>query len=369
MKVIYSGYYGGLNSGDDAFCEVAAWGAAKYWGATDHLFFTRSLPAISTAANYYSPHAGYFSFTRGVFDVLKSDIFVSAGGSTFHSRIAPNDLRFYAKLKKAGRLSGKVGAIGISLGPYADSQSENDIRAYLERLDFLALRDQKSLEIAESYNLPYRPVRAFDLAALLPSIFPAISENGKQAHLEGKKIVGVAACNYERYIGGSLEKEKMRNDFVFEVLDFLRSSENIHFRFFVFNGSESMGDRQLTDELIRGLSDGGAFSYEIVPYLGDVRSTFMKVSECDLIFSTRLHASVFACYGGVPFFLMEYHRKCSDFLDDVGHGIEFRVGDGEVSAISAGEAMLKVLFDGAYRTPKFLADTVARALLNFTETV
>ena len=34
-QVIFTGYYGNFNTGDDAFCAISAWGADHYWKTND----------------------------------------------------------------------------------------------------------------------------------------------------------------------------------------------------------------------------------------------------------------------------------------------------------------------------------------------
>ena len=36
MKIVYEGFYGYKNAGDDAFIEVSSWGAEKYWNCKNH---------------------------------------------------------------------------------------------------------------------------------------------------------------------------------------------------------------------------------------------------------------------------------------------------------------------------------------------
>ena len=356
------------NSGDDAFCEVAAWGASKYWNAKENLFFSSSIPKMVNSGNFYSPHANYRNFIRAIKDIFASDVFVSAGGSTFHSKLKITDLRSYAKAKKYIPHRGKIGAIGISLGPYKNLEAEKSTKAYLRKLDFLALRDQRSYEIAQSYNLSTTPILAFDLAALLPQIHPLRIESHKEGRDE-IKIIGISLCNYESYTNGDKTKEKNRNDFILNILKRLMKNKNILFRFFIFNGNKIYGDEKLTNDSIGELLQCTKFSYEIIPYLGDVGATYTKINECDFIISTRLHASIFACYGGTPFILLEYHRKCTDFLNDVGHNQIYRVNDGDVSITSVCSAIDNILGNGKYQEPKFIKETRARALLNFTETI
>ncbi|MDC8099702.1 polysaccharide pyruvyl transferase family protein [Chryseobacterium rhizosphaerae] len=366
MKAIFSGYYGAKNSGDDAFVEVSAWGSRKYWQSTEQLFFAGELPQISTPAEHYFAHKNYLSFGKAVKDIVLSDVFVSAGGSTFHSALKKTDLRTYAKLKKSLGCKGKTGAIGISLGPFVNKGAEEDTKEYLKTLDFLALRDDKSYEQALSYNLPYQPVRAFDLAALLPEIYN-FDQHTREIS-EDLPIVGISVCNYESYINGDISKELTRNEFILNLIQQLRKHNNIMFRFFVFNGNSVMGDEKLTQEMIGNLNKDGKLKYEIVPYQPKVQDTFDRIAECSVVISTRLHASIFACYSNTPFFLLEYHRKCTDFLNDVGQAQNYRLLDGNVDAELIVTEIENIIFKKQILVPGNIKETIQRARLNFTAT-
>ncbi len=366
MKAIFSGYYGAKNAGDDAFVEVSAWGSKKYWNSTKQLFFAESLPDITTPTSHYSAHKNYYNFMTAIKDISLSDVFTSAGGSTFHSSLKATDLRTYAKVKKRIGIKGKTGAIGISLGPYKNTASEKDTISYLKTLDFLALRDNKSFEIAESYKLPYKPINAFDLAALLPEIYNF--DLAKDSGIKEKSIVGISVCNYESYTNGDLKKEDRRNRFVEDLINQLKRHPGMKFRFFVFNGNPIKGDEQLTREIIERVNKDGKLNFEIVPYQSKVQTTFEKISECSVVVSTRLHASIFACYSNTPFFLLEYHRKCTDFLHDVGQPDSYRLLDAEVEISSVADQIEEIIFNHQICKPTNICQTIEKARLNFTST-
>lgn len=373
MKAVFNGYYGMQNAGDDAFLEVAAWGARKYWGVDDCLFFSPELPQLQHPARAMHAFSGYGNFARALYELASADRFVSAGGSTFHSPLHRTDLRTYAAWKKRLRLPGRTGAIGISLGPYTSAEGERSIVRYLRSLDFLALRDQHSYELACSYQLPYAPVRAFDLAALLPDILPASVASRRLGPAEAASgrdypVVGVSLCHYERYTGGDVRKEARRLAFVLQLLGQLRQRPGLRFRFFLFNGHPQMGDAAATQEVIDALEATGPLDYELVPYLANVAQTYAAIGDCDLLLSTRLHASIFACYAQVPFFLIEYHRKCSDFLEDVGQQAAYRLQDAACDPSAVAAEMEALLSGKPYERPLHWEATRARALLNFTET-
>lgn len=366
MKVVFNGFYGMDNSGDDAFVEVAAWGSKKFWKSDDQLFFAERLPVIKNPSLYYRPKKSYLNFARAVKDVFLSDAFVSAGGSIFHSALKRTEPRSYAFLKKKIYWPGQTGAIGVSLGPYKNVESEKSIIKYLKSLDFLALRDNRSYEMALSYNLPYKPVNAFDMAALLPEIYNhsayRIDKKNKAA------VVGISVCNYESYIQGDIETERRRNNFVVDLINLLKSNPDILFRFFVFNGHVVNGDNKITNEIIQRINKNGLLNFEIIPYNPCVEEVYHKISNCDVIISTRLHASIFACYSGTPFFLLEYHQKCTDFLIDIGQPDKCRVLNGEVDVKSVADTIQRILYDKEEAVAANIDSTIKRAKLNFTNT-
>jgi polysaccharide pyruvyl transferase WcaK-like protein len=369
MKTIYSGWYGFLNSGDDAFCEVASWGASKYWGATRHLFFSQALPQLRLKSRNYSPVAGRINRLRAAIDIRLADIFVSAGGSTFDTEITPQDVRAIAASRSRFEKSRVVGAIGVSIGPFRSTSEEKSVLNYLKKLDFLALRDKQSYVIAQGYSLGYEPVLAADLAALLPSIHGLPSSSKPEAVT--KKIIGLAIGKHrisdsEREVA---TEERRVNYIVTALAKFMDgNAPPIHLRVFVFNGHQLYGDELIAKSMVEKIAAKCNCTVEIVNYNPNVGDVFRQINECDLLISSRLHASIFACYGRTPFLLLEYHRKCSDFLDDVGQNERFRIGDGDLD-VSSMRDLIEELLRNSHSTPKYLRDTESRALLNFTATL
>ena len=117
---------------------------------------------------------------------------------------------------------------------------------------------------------------------------------------------------------------------------------------FIINGNKTFGDHKATNQLIKDIDSNRV---TIVPYLSNVQETWNEISSCNLMISTRLHASIFACYAQVPFFLIEYHEKCSDFLSDVGQDESYRVYDAQVSPSSLLQKVNEILGD-SYIKPK-----------------
>lgn len=65
-------------------------------------------------------------------------------------------------------------------------------------------------------------------------------------------------------------------------------------------------------------------------YSSHIFGVFDLIGPCDLMYSIRLHGEIFAAAANIPSLLVEYHQKCTDYLDDIGMEQEWRIGDMQV---------------------------------------
>ena len=365
-NILFYGYYGHQNTGDDAFIEVAAWGANKYWNCASPKFLTENMPIIQTKSRYTGKNKfrGHHVL-KDIVAISKTNAFVLAGGSNFHSEFSFFNPVNISRFKKRYCKNLAMGAIGVSLGPYRSISAEKANIDLLKNLNFLALRDKASYELALSYNLPYKPVYAFDLAALLPDVYNIPGKNIKE---NVNKIIGISICNYERFLqNGNIENEKRRNDQIEKLLLKIAAKEtDVIFRIFIFNGNSLLGDKELSLSLAAKLREVRQECVELIEYSANTFSTFLKINECSLIISTRLHAAIFACFSNIPFFLFEYHRKCTDFLDDIGYDIGHRIGDANFNIDEICQKIIEILnLESNYSLPINIELLKKQAYLNF----
>lgn len=358
MKILFEGFYGFKNTGDDAFVEVSSWGSEKYWNCKNNVFLGESIPETVHKINTRQilSHIRGFDRLNFLAHLTNADYLISSGGSTFselpfHSNKTLS--RHYKKIRK----DLKLGAIGVSIGPFKNSQAEKVVKLHLESLNFLSVRDSRSFHYVNSLTLPYKPINSFDLAALLPLVY-----NNSIATESNQEIIGISICNHERYNNGDLSKEKRRNLFFRELIELVEKNTNVHFKVFIINGHKIIGDEEVTKQLISNIDKN---RISIVPYLNNVSETWKEINKCKLIISTRLHASIFACYANIPFFLIEYHKKCTDFVLDVGQDETYRLYDAEVSPKYAFEKINEIL-NGNYIKPKYVNKTIELSKKNFT---
>lgn len=361
--ILFTGYYGHSNTGDDAFVEVASWGAEKYWNKSKSIFLAKqdNLPITSKKIKGYPfsiPKT--YSLQRRLL-LSSTDYLISAGGSTIHGELETNNIKRLAVESKKKGSKIMVGGIGVSIGPFKTLIDEKSTIEYLKNIDFLAVRDKTSFDFASSLNLPYETVDAFDLAALLPEIYGIKMQN----NLSSKKVIGISVCPYESISNtANIENEKKRNATVVELLKILNREENIHFKFFIINGHAKVGDQKLTKETIEKVSPD---SYEVIPYTRKTQSIWDEIASCDFVISTRLHAAIFACFSNTPFMLNEYHRKCGDFLENIGYEESLRMFDSEYQPKTTAKDIIEILNDKSkYVYPKRIDEMRNLAELNFT---
>lgn len=360
--ILFTGYYGQKNTGDDAFIEVSSWGAKKYWLKNEVKYLARKdkLP-ISNTENY----KGYpFSIPKtyrlqSSLLLSKTDFLISAGGSTIHSKLPVNNIKAKAMQMKSNNKNLKIGAVGVSIGPFKTLEDEQAVEKYLQSIDFLAVRDQSSYDFASSLNLPYSPINSFDLAALLPYIYQS-----NTAEKDKKKTIGISVCPVESVNDTkNLKREEKRNSMLVDLLKTLDREDDIHFKFVVFNGHERIGDRELTYQTAAKAS---LKSYEVIDYKQRTELMWNEIATCDFVITTRLHAAIFSCFSDVPFMLNEYHQKCPDFLETIGYCPEYRLYNSEYSIKEKADQILKIINTKMYQPPVHVEKMKDRALLNFT---
>jgi len=227
----------------------------------------------------------------------------------------------------------RLAGIGLSLGPFHTSEDERRCAEFLKRFEYLAVRDHASCDLARSMDLPYEVVQSRDLAGLLPA---AVAP--QTAASDARRPLGVALCNYESYAGGDVGIEKLRNEAFFAAVSEFASERRTLVRIFCLNVNPATGEDDICRQLAARLDDAGV-EHEVVSATDGVVGVWRRIAECSAMVSIRLHGGISAYLAGVPFCLVEYHGKCTDFLDDVGQHGSLRIA----SEVDSPDAILAVL--------------------------
>ena len=91
MSILFIGYYGKMNTGDDIFCVISEWAAKTYWEENNITFLARNLPvdidnqSLKTSF-YFKKHIKGISYIDTFVQGLRNDVIIYSGGSLFHSK-------------------------------------------------------------------------------------------------------------------------------------------------------------------------------------------------------------------------------------------------------------------------------------------
>jgi polysaccharide pyruvyl transferase WcaK-like protein len=316
-EIVFDGYYGRRNTGDDAFCVVAADVAHRRWGYQRVAFVGphSDLPALPVPARGLFPDPPRF---RGhgrfapVPAMLRSRRVVHVGGSTLTHRLTRQ--RDEARLARAGLV--ELHAVGVSIGPFANREDGREVAATLRRFASVSVRDTASLERAAEIGLAGRVTSGFDVAVLLPRVLATPDRSDRPPDDTRPPVLGVSVCPDESLRGGDAARDRRRQASVRDLVAAVAERTGATVRILVFNDHPRWGDSDVSWQLAAALD--GVSTVEQVHRSRDVRHLLDAVASCDAVVGTRLHSAIFAYACGVPFALVAYQRKCDDFAAEVG---------------------------------------------------
>ena len=352
------GYYGHRNTGDDAFVAVTAWGAQRFLGAQHMLATARHLPQCYQAPvrPLYWSERSRLRELQDRWAAARSRRIVFGGGSNFHKA---------QRMEQLGQLldrchPGPHVAVGVSIGPFRDAAAEKACARLLGKLAFVGVRDQVSYERVRELAPQVRVELTFDLAVLLAQ---AAGQSPQPAPTE-RRGLGVALCNYERFVHGELEREPRRVAAIAEALRQVYRQDLVDEIVLIdFNGHPRYGDAAVHQALAAQL-DG--LPVRRLSYCADPAAVLASLSRLRGVLAMRLHAAVFAYCAHTPCAILSYHEKCRAWADLTGHPAEL-VCDAAHPQAPELQAALQTLLSGQSPCPQLpVADAVGRALLNWT---
>ncbi|QNA89673.1 polysaccharide pyruvyl transferase family protein [Massilia sp. Dwa41.01b] len=322
LSVAFAGYYGMQNFGDDLFAYACVDGARRYWPGTSarvigpQLDFDApsALPRILPPELYCAKTktGGLVRAAVVLKEIIHNQMVVFGGGSLFVN----SDSGVFRLYKHALKIGGiRLAAVGVSIGPFDSLIAERRMKTFLSAFEFLSVRDRVSYEAGIEMGLS-TTVLAADLAGAVAadrferSIFLARSEC---------KVLGVSLCEFP----GSVRSQV--NDRL--ISEIVRTAKKIgcSVKIFSLNNHANDGDDKLASMLKMRLVEAKVDCVISYNNRQGVEASLREIAACAWFVSVRLHGAIAAYLSGVPFVLLEYHRKCSDFLDDIGQSVSLRL--------------------------------------------
>ena len=314
-KILLSGYYGMKNTGDDALLAVTSWGVKTFLKADKMIATAAQIPQFAGSHLIQPAYVEERRFRgenklRLYYHALRSQHILLGGGSVFHSSGQMNEVIDILRLSGKGPHA----ALGVSLGPFRDSGAEKTCVSLLKRFAFVGLRDQVSFEIAQQIAPCVNSEKTFDLAVLLPKSTNYI-EDGLKSDGD-RRGIGLALCNYERYIGGDINKEELCKQKVIQALSQLDPEEAGPIVLIDFNGHPFYGDYELHSEVAERLRS--RFNVQHLAYNPNPIAVLRQLAGVRCLVAMRLHAAIFGYIAQTPTIMLPYHNKCLAWSFEIG---------------------------------------------------
>jgi len=329
MKVGFSGYYGMNNYGDDLFAVASIIGSEKFLKDVDVRiigteieglnakfsvkFFLNLYRGNSLLSKVYRMYIMFKEFIINDIIILSGGSIVSSDSSTKMRKM----MKIFVSLKMA-----KIAGMGISIGPFHNEIDRKEAEKFLRKFVYLSVRDNKSFELIKNMKLNCKIVNGKDLAGLIISNNSLIPKSS--IVVNEKHILGVSLCNYERYNSHNNRDEELRNISIHSAIVKLMTENDIQLKIFVLNTHLIQGDIEISEKLFKELTDKG-FDVKIIYNKSNPLKIWQEISSCNSFFSIRMHGGITAFLQQKSFSLVEYHEKCTEFLNDINQKNELRL--------------------------------------------
>ncbi|MEJ6496945.1 polysaccharide pyruvyl transferase family protein [Pseudoalteromonas lipolytica] len=305
-KATIFGYHGMENFGDDFFLDYIL----KYCNSIgiNEAYVTARKGSISKSVDKsigvnvtaILPRArvlrGYDKWLLLFLYALKSDVLFFCAGSIF--TILPERLfLIIIKMIKFLKPSVKIIAVGVSVGPFKDKDSEKAVVEALSLFNLVIVRDKKSLKYSIQTNVKFFN----DLAFTHP---PKLNLR--------KEVIGVALNPYASILNKSdLHIEFERNDKIASCI--INSATKYKaIRIFITCDANTYGDKVLSQDLASKLLDKG-INVEVIAYDGNLHQFEKHLSGVNKLIASRLHAGFFGLLNGAEVFQLKYAEKIEEF--------------------------------------------------------
>ncbi|MFJ4044409.1 polysaccharide pyruvyl transferase family protein [Microbacterium sp. NPDC089987] len=288
MKRVHAvGYYGWDNFGDELFRATVELNRELLWGPGARVrSFVTPLPWLHQNLGIIGRGTRLLETTAGM---LWSNTTALCGGSVLE------DVRGVERVRAAVRFGRKsIEAIGVSLGPWASLAASDRVRAYIDSMDRVVVRDQASAtRLGQHSGITV----GGDLAALYP--MPSIPEKTR-THLT------ICVSNDSHSSVDDLTK----------LLAPLLETVDVPTRILALNVRRTHGDVELAGAIKSRLRRLG-INVEVARF-ESVEQTIEMIAQSRAVWSQRLHGLIVAYLCGVPIIALSHHQKITDFAEDIG---------------------------------------------------
>lgn len=305
------GYYGMQNTGDDALMHAAAWGAAqiqKCQRVQVCAFNGKRFEQIAdVTAQGKLPFKGE-PRARHYAAAAMSKRVIFGGGSVLHS--APDITMKRHMLALSGKQRSM--AVGVSLGPFANTDAERECQKFLNECGFIGVRDQRSYEIANELAPDANVQLTFDLAPSLlcntAHTFQALERRGIAFNFCRQAVDAMGRIN----ANNELARIRQACELIYRI--WRTTGEPI--TLLDLNGHPTMGDQIIHRDIMAMLPQNVPVQH--IPYDRNPIRLLQRLFRFKVVIGMRLHAAILSYMADTPVMFIQYHEKCEQWSQQAG---------------------------------------------------
>ena len=303
--VLFSGYYGFDNSGDDAILEAIC---TEIKNTRPQLNIDVLSYRPEKTKKVYGVEARHrFKLKEVVKGMKNTDLFISGGGSLLQDITSSRSLWYYLGLMILAKLMGKkVYVYANGIGPIEGNFNRLLTKYVLNHVDYITLRDGNSLDFIRSLGVHHQRVKvtADPVYTLEPSTPRRVHEIMEE---EGK--------SYKKYIGFAIRSWKETPDLakkIGETIELLLQEVEedilmipLHFPY----------DVHFAQEVTSYITEKERVS--IIENNYSVKDLMACFSMLDVVVAMRLHALIYAVVTETPIIGLSYDPKVDGIIKEL----------------------------------------------------
>ena len=326
------GYYGSQNAGDDALLYATSWAAKNLLNCKKlkvSVFGESSLSRVAKPLNptYFKGHERLQHYKVAV----TSKRLIVGGGSVFQ-----NERDIQLKRHLIGLTNKKKSmAVGVSIGPFANTAAEKACQGFLNEVGFVGVTDEESYDVAKSLA-PKANVRlTFDLAPLL------LNQQPTRSRCYNKNGIAFNFCQLSNGANASTNETDNQVARACELIQQVwnHTGESIHL--VDFNNHPVFGDQHIHRRILAKLP--GAIPAAHINYCNDPLKLMRLVNTFKAMIGMRLHATMFSYLTETPCISLHYHAKCKSLSERIMQPTQYQFNAEEYDPLTVASLLTQGL--------------------------
>ncbi|AMA72039.1 MULTISPECIES: polysaccharide pyruvyl transferase CsaB [Aneurinibacillus] len=306
-RILISGYYGFDNAGDDTVLYGIITSLTKHM--PDAQLAVLSNTPAETQALFGIPAFNRWRMSAIIQQLKKSDLLVMGGGSLLQDATSPRSVIYYLGIVMMAKMLGKpVIFYAQGIGPITRAISKRLIRAIVNRVDVITVRDEQSGEDLKSFGVVKAPIYV--------TADPAVTINPSQVDTSfGQNIIKKYKPGTTKPVMAiSVRAWKNEQQYKTAIARFADEALRRGWEVF-FLPMQNPADLAPSADIIRLMEEPGAV---LIEEKMNFKQIFSFIGASQFVLGMRLHSVILAAVMNIPFAGISYDPKMDRFVQRLG---------------------------------------------------